>query len=625
MVAIKLSAFGGMIPAVDDRLLPDQMASYAKNVWLYSGTLQGMRQPVSLYTCLNSNTKKLYRIPKNYVDQDHLVDSYWLEFPYQDVDVIPSLVANDSYERYYWAIGTASGAAIAPRYNTLDRIIAGSSSFLLGVPAPTVAPGVTLSPSQPMEAAASSYKIGLNSVSLKAITASGTTVVNFVAEASPVGPSGFDAAEIISSRAYAYTWVTAYGEEGPPSPATVATGLATDKWSLTLTPPGIGVTADRNITKVRIYRTVTSSAGIATYFFVTELPIANTSYIDTNSDTSVSANEQLASSNWYPPPTDLQGMYVMPNGMVVGFRDNEIWFCEPYRPHAWPSIYTQSVDSVIVGIGVVGQTAVVCTTTATYACTGVNPAVMTLSKISMREACLSRGSIVSTPAGVFYITTNGLAAAVAGQVVNATEALFTKDKWRSQFRLQTTRGAKFGSAYYAFGSITAGCFQDDFIQPTAFELGDYSGSREGGIINATESKSAFTVLASDDPTMNIWNDPWTNEVLVLRDGQVFHIDVSSDVAYDEYTWRSKRFQPTNLKNLEAMKIYFDNPEGLTSLGTVKIYADDRLVMTKPLVKSGQHIRLPSGFKASYWQVEVTTKVIISSIQMATSMRELASV
>jgi hypothetical protein len=35
--------------------------------------------------------------------------------------------------------------------------------------------------------------------------------------------------------------------------------------------------------------------------------------------------------------------------------------------------------------------------------------------------------------------------------------------------------------------------------------------------------------------------------------------------------------------------------------------------------------LPSGFKADYWQIEITSKVIMSSLQMATSAKELASV
>jgi hypothetical protein len=74
-----------------------------------------------------------------------------------------------------------------------------------------------------------------------------------------------------------------------------------------------------------------------------------------------------------------------------------------------------------------------------------------------------------------------------------------------------------------------------------------------------------------------------------------------------------------------MKLFFDNPEGVTDLGTIKVYADDRLVSTRQITQSGKQMRLPSGFKADYWQIEITSKVIMSSLQMATSAKELASV
>jgi hypothetical protein len=574
MVAIKLNAFGGTIPTTDDRLLPDNMAASASNAWLHSGLLEGYRSPKLLHTCVLSAVKRVYRIPQNYVDQDHLVDSYWLEFLEKDVDVIHSPTANDSFERYYWA-----GQGIAPQYNTLARIAAGSAPFILGVPAPTVAPGVTHT------------------------GGSSTTV----------------------SRAYVYTWVTAYGEEGPPSPPTVYSTHITATWNITLTAPTGADTTDRNLTKVRIYRTITSSAGVATYFLVTEQDITDTTYSDTQLDSAISGNGQLESTTWTAPPTDMKGMVSMANGMVIGFRDNEILYAEPYRPHAWPVMYSLSVDFEIVGIGVIGQTAIICTEAATYAATGINPSSVTLSKISTRDACLSRGGIVSTPDGVYYPTSRGLALAAAGQVVNVTEKLFSKDNWLDQFNVPNLRSARLGSAYYTFGSIAIGAFQEDAFQTTAFELNDYTGATTGGVIDGTDARLAFMPLSSSYPTMNLYNDPWTNEVLVLRDNKVYWIDVAGDAAREEYVWRSKRFQPTIKKNLEAMKVYFDNPEGLASFGTIKIYADGRLAATKTLLASGQLIRLPSGFKAEFWQIEITSRVSISSVQMATSVKELASV
>jgi hypothetical protein len=57
-------------------------------------------------------------------------------------------------------------------------------------------------------------------------------------------------------------------------------------------------------------------------------------------------------------------------------------------------------------------------------------------------------------------------------------------------------------------------------------------------------------------------------------------------------------------------------------GIVRVYADNRLVMTRELRTSGELMRLPAGFKADYWQIEFETRVRINSVQLATSVKEL---
>lgn len=575
MVALKLNTFGGMIPATDSRLLPENMAVLARDAWLYSGAIEGIREPKAIYTPSQSTTKYVFRIPKNYSSRANIADSYWLEFPYEDMSVIRSPVADDQYERYYWtSVGTG------PQYNTLARISSGSAPLTLGVPYPLNFPTVT--------------------------TSGGTSTV-------------------MVTRSYVYTWVTEFGEEGAPSAPSLTTGKQDDTWSVTITPPTVLEQANRRLSKARIYRTITASTGTTTYFQVAEVELTTTLYSDTKTDAQISGNAQLSSTLYTPPPSDLAGFATMPNGMTVGFRTNEVWFSEPYRPHAWPATYTLTVDSTIVGIGVIGQTAIVCTRTSIYACTGTHPSVVTQSSISTIEPCLSRGSILSTPTGVFYASPNGIAAVTPTGIVNATEKLFTREKWQSEFQLPKLRAARLGSIYYMFTTVASGCFQETAFEPTAFEKADFTGAVSGGMVDASDARTAYVRLSATSPTFNVWNDVWTNEVFVLRNGVLYQIELAEGRPRSEYTWKSKRFQMPNRRNLEAMKIYFDNPEGLTSLGTVKVYADDRLVTTRALTRSGDLMRLPSGFKADFWQVEVTTKVIISSIQTATSVKELASV
>ena len=63
----------------------------------------------------------------------------WLEFLDPDTNVIKTQVVDDIYQRYYWA-----SPSEPPQYNTLARIQAGKSPFLLGINPPGCAPGVTV-------------------------------------------------------------------------------------------------------------------------------------------------------------------------------------------------------------------------------------------------------------------------------------------------------------------------------------------------------------------------------------------------------------------------------------------------------------------------------------------------
>lgn len=138
MVALRINVFGGMIPAQDDRLLPDGGAALAKNTWLYSGTLDGMKSPRFIRNLVNPATTRVYRIPSEPYETANFDTSTWMEFQDIEVEVIRAPVRDDSYKRYYWL-----GPSTQPTYNTLSRIASGGASYKLGIPAPGSAPSVT--------------------------------------------------------------------------------------------------------------------------------------------------------------------------------------------------------------------------------------------------------------------------------------------------------------------------------------------------------------------------------------------------------------------------------------------------------------------------------------------------
>jgi len=120
MPAVKLNVFGGMIPAVDSRLLPDPNATTSRDTWLYNGILSGFKQPVYIRDLDNPAAERVYRIPLDPYEKTNFNNSTWMEFEDPTVDVVRGPINDDAYSRYYW-----TGEDTASLYNSLARIQAG--------------------------------------------------------------------------------------------------------------------------------------------------------------------------------------------------------------------------------------------------------------------------------------------------------------------------------------------------------------------------------------------------------------------------------------------------------------------------------------------------------------------
>ncbi len=592
MVAVSIPTFGGMVPALDDRKIPDTAATFSENVWLYAGTLQGLRSE-RLLRAVPVGTTKSFRIPEDYITAHQIfTESVWLDFSNSQTDLIRAPVFGDTFDRYYWASSTGE-----PRYNTRARIAASLPSWILGIPAPDVAPAVIVT------------------------GGSGATV----------------------SRAYVYTYVSEYGEEGPPSLPTLLTGFVNGSWDIDWTSPiatDLGV--NRNITTVRLYRTITSVGGVATYFFVGEFTLPDLDYSDVLSDAVVSGESQLETFIWTAPPSDLQGFTMMPNGIVAAWRENELWFSEPYRPHAWPAAYVLTVPYPIIGLGITNQNLVVCTSGYPITASGVNPAYITTSILTTFEPCTSRESIMSAPEGVYYASPTGLVMVQPGQAVNITKDMVTIDRW-AELTPVSFKAARYGTAYYAYGALTGGVFDDEaFEVEDAFQDVDFSGSQKGIMIDPRDVRVGFNLLGPDQPIVGVMNDSWSSELMLIHDDNLYWIDTrDQEPTYDVYTWRSKIFHSPRKHNYAAAKVYFTVPASTPAQNPVRnntleqeldtgqyalmrVYADKKHIATRELRESGELIRLPSGFKAEYWQFEFEGRVNISECLIASSVKELQS-
>lgn len=608
MTALKLEGFMGLIPRVSDRLLPNSAATTARNTKLLSGEARGYRVPreVKDLTGEAFTVQRAYRIPYIYEEEEEEV---WLAFDSRNVDIVRSPLVNDTFDRYFWA---GDGA---PKYNTRARIIAGSPPFLLGIPVPDTAPTVS-------------------------------------------APGGSD-----SSRSYVYTFVSAYGEEGPPSvPSAVTTG-GTGTWTIGALDTTPADAASRNITAKRIYRTVPGNTS-SLFFFVAEVTLATTSYNDTFADDVVALNNTLESTSWVAPPSDMEGFVAMPNGFLVGWVGRRLLFSEPYRPHAWPAEYEVGTEFEIVGLSVWGNTLVIGTKSNPYIGMGTSPAAFTTQKTDSIMPCLSRRGMVATDSGVYFPSINGLALVNGPVPVVATQHLMTKQEWQARYSPTTIYASSFGQQYIGFVNESFG-FSFNPSEP-ASQLVDID--RFDDVVGIETDRYNGTVYLIYGDRVYEW-DPEASERLYWRwKSKVFHLpkpvnfgaakikffdeddDVTADVTGYYAPYNTARFAAGRLNTIAGHAIGIAQGKGLvagwaepenrlpiggsllypinfmvSSISSVRftMYADGEVVFDK-IITDQNIIRLPAGFKKDIYQFEFVSNTDMYSFTIAETGKELAT-
>ena len=493
MTSIRIENFAGIAPRWSNRLLPKNGAVTASNAKLLSGELRGLRETQllndfsSTYLDAGSNSTtqpvaRAYRLPASVAAPIPLQGGdFWVGFKDATVDFVRTPVLEDAYERYYWTGDSLPSAyAGAPQYNTRARIQAGSASFLLGIPTPIDAPTVT--------------------------PPGGTT----------------------ETRAYVYTFVSAYGEEGSPSPPTTATGASSGTWALSGIDSTVANPSHYNITTTRIYRAI---AG--TYYHVADISFGTTTFNDTASDTSVALNYTLPSLTWTPPPAGLQGITPHPGGFLMGFSGRDFWCSAPYQPHAWPIQNVQTCQTEIVGIAVVSGVVVVTTTSHPYFAEGMTPQAIILQRIDSVDPCVNRRSMVTTLQGVMYASPQGIILATPGQTALQTQQLFTREEWQDYFSPTQVQAVGYGLQYIAFYSTAAGF-----------------------IFSPSETLAPLTTLDRFNGVQAVQIDAYSGDVYLVQSNQTRLWDPPQSIPY-EYTWLSKEFDIPKPVNWGAFRLKFN--------------------------------------------------------------------
>lgn len=194
MGAFRITGFSGLVPRLAKQLLAGNQAQVATNCKLTSGDLRPRSGPLLKEApVIDNDIASMFLMEKDGVEK-------WLVWD-RDVNVARSPVAGNTTRRFYY---TGDGE---PRTSDFDTATAGvgpypAGCFVLGVTPPLTKPTVS--------------------------------------------PSGGTGATV--SRAYVYTYVTPWGEESAPSPAsTVTSGKVDATWALSamdVAPPNTGTVSN---------------------------------------------------------------------------------------------------------------------------------------------------------------------------------------------------------------------------------------------------------------------------------------------------------------------------------------------------------------------------------------------
>jgi len=400
---------------------------------------------------------------------------------------------------------------------------------------------------------------------------------------------------VIEYYYYVYTYVSTAGWESAPSP--VSALVTRDNLGSTSISGFSSVpSGNYDINRIRIYRTQGSSTG-TDFYFLGEISIATSSTTDNNQ----TLGEVLSTNFWFPAPgiptggatsitePTLSNLTAMWNGMMSGISGNSVRICEPYTPYAWPPTYEIiPPDSKPVGLGVFGQTLLVLTTGRPLVAQGSTPDGMDQKPLEINQACVAARSIVSMGTGVAWASEDGLCWLGQDGARVITNGVMLREDWQALVPSSI------------IGKMYEGMY-----------LGSYNdgSGRKGFIIDPSGGGIYFLDVGYEA----MYFDSLKDQLYVLNGSNIGKWDAGTALTYRS---RSKPFRqgvPINF----AAAVVVANAYPVT----FRLYADGVLKHTQT-VADRNPFRLPSGYRAFEFQIELEGSNPVQDAAIATSIEEL---
>jgi hypothetical protein len=331
----------------------------------------------------------------------------------------------------------------------------------------------------------------------------------------------------------------------------------------------------------------------------------------------------LASTNYAPPPENLRGLTYMPNRFLAGFVGNTVYFSDIDNYHAWPVGFAVSLEHTVVGMVAIGGNLLVLTDSYPYQIIGRDPAIMLATRIDAQYPCLSSRSIVASKYGAMWATHEGIATwRNGGGIQLLTQSLYDVDTWNAEVDPTTVVAVAYNDSYVAWHSA-----------------GAFMLTRRGETIELVDLSSDVSATAS-------FYDPIGDAVYLASGtvGDVYRWDDLTQPAR-RYTWKSRVIESAEPINMGALIVNADTG----SVGDLLIWGEVETTWAETDVQyfypspvqitiwaDGEEItsfevfedtlyRLPAGYKARSYEVQVEAETRVQGIRMARNASGLRAV
>lgn len=606
---ISVNSFKGSVPIVEPRLLGNNYAQTSINARLDSGNITPYNTcSVEQYVVDADKLETIYKYKLS------STSSVWLKFT-KKVFIVNDPIFADTNNR---AVITGLDAPRIFDIQTLgtDTTITAHNSYLLGLVSPSK-PTLSVTGTGTGTPESRSYVIQYD-----------RNWSDGKIDAGPWSPPGTTSAGVLT--------------------VDVLTGQSAVVSNIEDAPAGYG------ITHITINRTATATSA-TDYQFVKTFNIADAkagsvanvtwdgayfTFTDTVKTTDlgyVSSNK-----NFTAPPAEIEGLISLNNGILAAFKDNYIYFSEPYQCHAWPDAYKIAIDRNIVGLGSFGSTLVVCTDAEPQIITVSDPASSVDIPIKEIAPCATKYGIVSFRDAVVYPSYEGFIRIDSAGIANITQSVMSS-RDISAMGISNMSAVGLDNKYY-------GIFLDTNNQKKVLVIDMASPDTGVSMIDsdidcAFVDKSLSSIYVGFKPSYSTYaigimdkglkplKYIWRSKIFVLTDSttnlsaaRVQMKPASSlpvDVSIPEYymNWSIDK-HTYNFKPINGIAISSIGRD--TYYVVFKLYADGSLVFSKKVYNS-KPFRLPSGYTASEYEFEISGYLPVYGVDVATAMSELSTI